>query len=71
MLVCHCYGIREARIRKAIRNGASSLQQVQRACFAGSGCGTCREAVNEILEDEAASTEAQSDASAPAPLAAG
>jgi bacterioferritin-associated ferredoxin len=52
MLVCHCYGVSEKRIRELVRQGARSGRDVARACGAGSGCGGCRLLVREILDAE-------------------
>jgi bacterioferritin-associated ferredoxin len=70
MLVCHCYGVSESRIREAVREGADSCESVRRACFAGGGCGGCRTAVVEILQSERP-LRAEPDATEVPPLAAG
>lgn len=64
MIVCHCSGSSERAIRRAVRAGAVTPGLVARACGAGSGCGGCRQAVQEILASELA---AVSPAAAPAP----
>jgi bacterioferritin-associated ferredoxin len=70
MLVCHCYGVSESRIREAVREGADTSESIRRACFAGGGCGSCRTAVVEILQSERTRRDARPAAEAP-PLAAG
>ncbi len=52
MFVCHCIGVREGEIRRAVRAGASTLRQVARACGAGTGCGGCSPLVAEIVASE-------------------
>lgn len=52
MLVCHCYGVSDKRIRELVRQGARSGRDVARACGAGTGCGGCRLLVREILDAE-------------------
>ncbi len=52
MLVCHCNSVCEKQIRSTIRSGARCLDDVERACGAGGGCGGCSPAVEEILEHE-------------------
>jgi bacterioferritin-associated ferredoxin len=59
MLVCHCKGVSEREIRRAIQSGACTRRDVARECGAGSVCGGCRPVVDELL-----------DAHAPAPAAA-
>lgn len=49
MIICHCNVICESEIRAAVRRGAHSHSAVARACGAGTDCGGCREAVDEII----------------------
>jgi bacterioferritin-associated ferredoxin len=53
MLVCHCNGVTDHRIRGAVRAGACSLREVARACGAGGCCGGCRPEISRILRQEA------------------
>ena len=51
--VCICKGIPRSTIKKVIREGASTLQEVQKATGAGSGpCGgkRCGPKIEELLE---------------------
>lgn len=66
MLICHCNGISDRAIRHAVRNGAETPAEVARACGAGSGCGGCLKAVNQLIHTEAAH---HSEAPAPPPRA--
>ena len=52
MIVCHCLGISDRAIRRAIHQGACSRGQVARACLAGRKCGGCAPVIDEILESE-------------------
>lgn len=52
MVVCHCRGVTDRAIRRAVREGACSRPAVARACAAGQGCGGCGAAIDEILERE-------------------
>ena len=52
MIVCHCKGISDRTIRKAVREGAQTAGEVGRACHAGKMCGGCTPAIDEILEHE-------------------
>jgi bacterioferritin-associated ferredoxin len=64
MIVCHCHGVSDRTIRRAVRAGAATQGQVARACGAGAGCGGCVEIVREIVLSELAL--ARTSASAPA-----
>ena len=70
MIVCHCYGVSEERVRESVRAGASSPEQVGRACFAGRGCGSCRERLVAVIESETAELLLASEPATPI-LAAG
>jgi bacterioferritin-associated ferredoxin len=52
MIVCHCKGVSDRAIRRAVRNGARSVHQVARSCAAGSGCGGCYSVIEEIMDQE-------------------
>lgn len=52
MLVCHCLGISDRSIRAAIRSGAACRDSVAESCGAGSGCGGCLPAVDELIHEE-------------------
>ena len=53
MIVCHCQGVSDRQVRKAVREGARSVRQVARACRAGRMCGGCRPVISEIISSEA------------------
>jgi bacterioferritin-associated ferredoxin len=57
VIVCHCRGVTDRAIRRAVRQGASTRRQVAQACGAGAGCGGCRISVQKILESEDRSSE--------------
>ncbi|HVZ87526.1 MAG TPA: (2Fe-2S)-binding protein [Polyangia bacterium] len=57
MLVCHCHQICDRTICESIRGGASSVEEVGRACGAGTGCGGCRPRIGRLL----ARVEAETD----------
>ncbi len=52
MIVCHCHGVSDRAIRKAVRSGACSHREVARTCKAGVTCGGCAPVIAEILESE-------------------
>jgi bacterioferritin-associated ferredoxin len=51
--VCICAGVREERIVEAIHAGSASLDELQKACGAGTGCGDCTEMLIDLLEEYA------------------
>ena len=54
MLVCHCNGVSDRAIRKAVRRGAVTPREVASACGAGSCCGGCGATVRQIIHKERA-----------------
>jgi bacterioferritin-associated ferredoxin len=52
VIICHCLRITDRTIRNTVREGAESREQVARACGAGSCCGGCRDAIDEIVCEE-------------------
>jgi len=52
MIVCHCRGVTERQIRRAIRDGASCRNEVILASSAGSHCGGCAPMIDSIIEAE-------------------
>lgn len=50
-LVCTCFGIGEGRVRQAIYSGSlETIDGIAAATNAGSGCGSCRMLLQEILD---------------------
>jgi bacterioferritin-associated ferredoxin len=52
MILCHCMGVSDKSVRRAIQCGASSVRDVARACGAGTGCGGCRPLIQELIRTE-------------------
>ena len=52
MIVCHCRTATDREIRRAVREGATTLRDIGAHCGAASACGGCAEAVSEILAAE-------------------
>lgn len=50
MIVCVCRGVSERQVEAVVTAGAKTVDQVSRACGAGSDCGACRFMVAEIVE---------------------
>lgn len=53
MYVCICHAVTEHQVRDAIQAGAETVADVTRACRAGGDCGSCRQQVEEMIEDHA------------------
>jgi bacterioferritin-associated ferredoxin len=51
MIVCLCRAVSDRAVRAAIAGGASSVEEVGRACRAGTGCGGCRPQIAELLSE--------------------
>ena len=60
MLVCHCNGVSDRRIRRSIRDGATSAREIANSCGAGACCGGCHEGITKILRSEMAEREERS-----------
>jgi bacterioferritin-associated ferredoxin len=52
MILCHCMGVSDQAVRRAVRNGAGCVRDVARACGAGTGCGGCRPLIQELIRTE-------------------
>jgi nitrite reductase (NADH) large subunit len=48
--VCNCNGVSKGAIVKAVKGGCRSLKSLCDATRAGTGCGSCKPQVNELLE---------------------
>jgi NAD(P)H-nitrite reductase large subunit len=55
MLICFCHGVPESEIRKAIREGARTIADIQARTLASTGCGGCSSEVERILAEMLAS----------------
>ena len=55
MIVCHCKGITDSKIRAAVRGGASTMCDLARIWGATNDCGGCKRAVEAVLERAVAS----------------
>ena len=47
--VCTCLGISEDDIKKAIKDGATTVEAVEEATGAGSVCGGCKDDIQDIM----------------------
>ncbi|MEE8508614.1 MAG: (2Fe-2S)-binding protein [Myxococcota bacterium] len=53
MLVCHCQGVSDRSIRKAVREGAATVVDVGYHCGAGTCCEGCVDLIDRIIRSEA------------------
>ena len=51
MLICICKGLSERAVHGTIRNGATTVEEIGRACGAGTDCGTCQDALEDAIAD--------------------
>lgn len=51
MLVCQCLAVSEHDVRRAVEQGASTIEELTGLCGAGGGCGTCHVNLSEVLVD--------------------
>ncbi|RMG02109.1 MAG: (2Fe-2S)-binding protein [Acidobacteria bacterium] len=50
-LICTCFGVSEETIESVVKEmAAETIEQVIEACRAGSGCGSCRPLIQEIID---------------------
>jgi len=59
MIVCHCKGITDRDIRKAVLEGASTRTDVESLCQAGTECGGCRPLIEQLVGVEPATTPSE------------
>ena len=51
-IICTCYDVYKSEIVKAIEgNELTNLQEVMDVTNAGTGCGSCHDAIQEILDE--------------------
>lgn len=50
--VCSCNHVGDENIREAIENGCEELDELYRETAAGTGCGSCKPEVKDILEEK-------------------
>jgi bacterioferritin-associated ferredoxin len=52
MIVCLCKGVSCHAIRSAVVEGATTVDEIGRACGAGTDCGGCQSSIEDIVEQE-------------------
>ncbi len=48
---CHCKNVTYGMIEDAIKNGASSYEEVEKLLKFGTGCGKCKEFIHYLVRD--------------------
>jgi len=51
MYICLCKAVVEEQIKELIAQGISQVRDVQRACAAGSDCGSCLATIRSMIEE--------------------
>lgn len=50
-IICGCYKVKKSEIVEAIKNGADTVEKVGEVTKAGTGCGNCKGAIQEIINE--------------------
>ena len=65
MLVCQCNGVSDRAIRRAVRKGAATIEDIGYACGAGACCGGCIPLIEKLIVHESSRREQQTTATPP------
>lgn len=66
-VVCTCFGVTDEEIRKVVHeNALTTVEQVTNFCKAGGGCGGCKQAIAELIEEVVGQSKQKASASKPA-----
>lgn len=49
-IVCTCMNVTSGMIKDAVKDGASTLEEVQAVTYAGTVCGACLEDVQRLVD---------------------
>ena len=49
-IVCECFGVTNGQIKEAVENGATTLEEVAEKTGAGTGCGTCNDDLQRLVD---------------------
>ncbi len=52
-MICKCMSVEEGEIKEAMGSGNLCLDSIGDACGAGTGCGSCHDALEEMLSEQA------------------
>ena len=62
MLICHCNGVSDRTVRRVVRDGARTVNEVGHACGAGTCCRGCSGSIGKIIRAERRQHERKEDA---------
>jgi bacterioferritin-associated ferredoxin len=48
--LCHCRMVKTELVRQVIKQGCRSIAEVSRTTMAGTGCGSCRKDIDDVLD---------------------
>ena len=54
MFVCLCKAVTEKQIVEAVDRGVRQLSHLEEVCGVGSGCGSCRETAQVLIDERLA-----------------
>jgi NifU-like protein len=58
-IICKCFDVTQGEIKKAIKQGAVTLDALQSATSAGLGCGRCKDNLKRILDENIPKPQAE------------
>ncbi len=64
MIVCLCKGVSSRTIVDEVRRGNCTVNEIGRACQAGTGCGACVSQIRELIAATAVGVRPHSDSPA-------
>lgn len=50
--ICHCFNVTKKEIEDAVDGGAKTVEAVGEKTNAGTGCGSCQENIQEIIDEK-------------------
>jgi bacterioferritin-associated ferredoxin len=51
LYVCICSAVTDSEVRACIVAGADSVEEIGQHCAAGTGCGSCLEVLDDLLDE--------------------
>ncbi len=51
MYVCVCHAVTDDKVQSALAGGATTREEVTRACRAGGDCGACHGHIEDMIEE--------------------
>jgi bacterioferritin-associated ferredoxin len=52
LYVCICAAVSDAQVRACISSGARTVEEIGDRCQAGTGCGTCLDRLDDMLDQD-------------------